>query len=136
MVFSCLVIGCHGTGKITCTECHGAKQNRHFVEMTQHFATIHNERVVDMIPDNELPPSKLSSAPGGFLCNCCIMNNKLILFYIILDHRTFDLGREVLNHCCVNLAPPSGFNAMVDAALVEMDTSAQGSVAQKCGMLM
>jgi hypothetical protein len=32
--------------------------------MQQHFETAHNTRVVDNIPDTELPPAKLVKAKG------------------------------------------------------------------------
>lgn len=59
-------LDCKGSGRIRCEECDGKKKLRFFEVMHQIFETLTNTKVVDNIPDDELPPALLVSAPGKF----------------------------------------------------------------------
>jgi len=97
---------CGGDGKVTCPTCQGTGQIRYFLLMTRTHKTLVNERVVkDSIPDSDLSDKSISSAKGA----------------------------EVLNKQGVNLAPPKGFNDLVDAALVDIDNAAAAQLIQLNG---
>lgn len=78
------------------------------------YAVIHrthevltNSKVVDSIPDEELPPNLIVAA-GGI---------------------------EILRAQAVNIAPPQGFSPDLDSALIELDTTATNQTISKNGYL-
>ena len=97
---------CGGSGKITCGSCHGSGQLRHFIGMLRRHFTLVNEKVVDMIPGEDLSPKEVSSAKGT----------------------------TIINSTTVNIQPPNGFNTEVDAAMQYVDDQAALQIRQHCAL--
>lgn len=97
---TCCFSDCRGTGRIVCSTCRGTGKLRWYREMLRTHKTLLHEDAVDDIPDEELPPISLKDAEG----------------------------KDILNHCSLNLTPPSGFNEKVDASLLKLDMDATNEV--------
>lgn len=92
---------CSGSGRVTDRTCDGQGTLRHFDQMTRTHVTLLNERVVDDIPDEELPPALIKQAQGN----------------------------TILEKTSGSISPPSGFSGPVDASIIEVDRDVTTQIA-------